>query len=240
MLTKHLQMTIPDGALAGRKVIVLEPIQRFPFMTLPTELRVRVFDFVFPARKVLMKAPKRQARGLRRTDRFPSVDLTYHERKDTVYRAWVRRKSIPYSEMTVRINYPAGSLCPLLVSRQMFREAAPVLYDNTCFQWSRSFDPGPFIASIGSMRQHVTNMVLGDQDDFGKTVCKSIAKCINLRAIVVGQPFAYKELPGKPRQVGVDPDFVNNIFPLVKRLRATRAADAKDDVFGIIKLIAHC
>jgi hypothetical protein len=144
-------------------------------------------------------------------------------------------------EAKLKIIYPTGSLNPLLVSKEMFNEAAPVLYANTCFEYrARDFDLGGFLSSLGSMRKHITNMDLGDSEHvlLWSQGRESIADCENLRSIEIDHKVVCKVARGEgvgnvELREGVE-QFVQSMIMLLKCMYEGRPADAKDGVYNVI------
>lgn len=113
-------MTVPDGSLAGRKVIVLEPIQCFRFLDLPAELRNNIYELLFPEQSPMRKSGK-------------NIRL-YHSRPGFKTTSRNRERDNKNDILRVSMRPPSNLVANVLsVCRQVLHEAAPIAYASSTF-----------------------------------------------------------------------------------------------------------
>ncbi|KAK5676315.1 hypothetical protein LTS10_011127 [Elasticomyces elasticus] len=135
-----------EGPFTGHHVLVLEPYTEppFRFLNLPPELRVMVY-------KVLLQEPApiqiwsyKPTHKPRRSCRATFRDVKLHGKLDWMAQTgkWVGQPPI-YVRSLFRVN------------KQIFNEAAPVLYNMNTFTFQRARDLRVFLNTIGAMREHL-------------------------------------------------------------------------------------
>ena len=161
-------MTIPDGTLAGRQVIILEPFKPFRFMDLPPEIRTMVyrchFDETITA--ALAKNKKRVRRGEygvhsivdNQSDKGRTLNISMHRVSDIEL---------------------------LRVSKDILEEAAPIVYEKHTFECREDHSIKACLQLLGSMAKFVQHVSLRCCTGVENENLEELAKATHLRTVSI-------------------------------------------------------
>jgi hypothetical protein len=167
-------MIVSDGALAGKSIIVVEPVQHFRFLDLPRELRDIVYGMVFP------KGTRLRVHGISRS----SITKRLKHRQYGFKSAYAKSSRSKLTVTTLKTEHPA-SLSPDLfyVCKQIFREASKVAYDNLTFSighYAGSHGHGEgvpkFLCQLGSMLERLRQLYILDDSNLWTSALESMFK----------------------------------------------------------------
>lgn len=148
----------------------------FPFMDLPAELRTLIYSFVVEAEGTIKVSTAKEPTQMRRPVRSASTRLRTQR-----HYLWNRTRR-------TQIDGNQGVTTLLSLSKQIFKEAAPVLYSDNQFSFEDSRDLNVWLDTIGSMRSFVRHIHLGEggwHTNIARSVITKLKDATDLRSFSI-------------------------------------------------------
>lgn len=143
-----------EGSLKGHHVLVVHPVapkkkaKTFRFLDLPAEIRTMIYGHLFNETGEITidtyKPPHQPRRAVRSSFRS-KYWATSHAHKQLEWDA----------EIGKWLGQKPCALTILGVCKLVLQEAAPIIYGDNTFVFSRPIKAGTFLDGIGQMRKHV-------------------------------------------------------------------------------------
>lgn len=232
-------MVVPDGSLAGKQVIVLEPLDTFPFLRLPAELRSIIFDLIFPEKLVQTSfsgSKKRKSDDERTAYGSKSASETVNQREKV-------------RSLTIKTRHPTTHGLDLLrVSKQLSHEAASVAYDKHIFEVTTVRQLSHLCHGLGSMLKYVRHLKLTASvlDADSRTVNSTeqgVAMSELLRVLQGATSLCTMTLSHASLCSGMQldrygkqaVDFENGMLSALEAIAASREVEAVEEVLNIVR-----
>ncbi|KAK3722034.1 hypothetical protein LTR37_002850 [Vermiconidia calcicola] len=222
-------LVLTEGPLKGRRVFLVDAVvQPFRILDLPPEIRTMIYAFLLGDKKTITMTSVKPVYDSRR-----AVQQGYDDHK--------RHPGLDWDRKTAKwIGQKPSPAALLRVSQQFLHQTAPVLYGNNSFY---AFDFSSlllFLESIGSMRQYLRHLLVGNQGYMVskvRPVLNKLKDAADLRSFsldhtnVCGE--SYRSYTGT-----VSPDrFVRDATPMLKAInKSQKDSDSGFTVLDIVTL----
>lgn len=175
-----LQLVVSNGALEGKRILVLEPVQPFRILDLPPEIRIMIYQ-------QLMSEPE-------------PIEAIAHA--DAVAGCWLRVVRVSHRDRAAHlaqgltfdarsgkyIGQGPSDFGVARVNKQMAAEALPVMYGDNTFKLTNTLLLDLFLERIESQRAYLQHVVVfGGLVDprVGRRLADKFLTCGRLREITV-------------------------------------------------------
>lgn len=225
---------VTEGPLAGKRVLVLEPVTGFRFLDLPAEIRNIIYSYLLEEDKEIQIRSYKPNGCKRRPvsgDFSPGTYMSHH--------------GLTWDKLTGKwLGQPWSAYALLLVCKHMLEETATMAYGTNKF-WPRTMrDADIWLSAIGSMRRYIRHIELpheSHRSSRAAAVFRRLQDATDLRDLFIKHSAVCLTCRNARNRISSVQEITTHVEPLLKKmLRQSGHAENKDDYIrslcGVVKI----